>query len=159
GRGGPAHLKGQRITAELLPLLGVRPLAGRAFLAEEFDPGRDQVALISHRLWQSRFSADPQLIGQAVTLDQQRFTVVGVTPPPFHSFPAADLLTPLTLRAGVSLNENPSLAGVVARLKPGMALGEAKQAAVMVVRSLKGPRQALIQQQMRKGVEQGEGEI
>jgi hypothetical protein len=85
GRGGPAHLKGQRITPELLPLLGVKPQAGRAFVADEFQPGRDQVAIISHRLWQSRFGADPQIIGQAVTLDLQRYTIVGVTPPRFQS--------------------------------------------------------------------------
>src|SRR5215470_3595050 len=83
GRGGPARLKGQRITPELLPLLGVTPQAGRAFVAEEFQPGRDQVALISDRLWRSRFGADPQIIGQAVTLDARRYTVVGVTPPHF----------------------------------------------------------------------------
>src|SRR5262245_6635962 len=99
GRGGPAHLKGQLITAELLPLLGVTPQAGRAFIAEEFQPGRDQVAIISQRLWQSRFGADPQIIGQAVTLDLQRYTVVGVTPPGFDFFPTADLLTPLALTA------------------------------------------------------------
>jgi putative ABC transport system permease protein len=97
GRGGPAHLKGQCVTPELLPLLGVTPQAGRAFLAEEFQPGHDQVALISHHLWQNRFGRDPQLIGQAVTLDQQRYTVVGVTPPGFDFFPTADLLTPLAL--------------------------------------------------------------
>ncbi|MGH9851958.1 MAG: ADOP family duplicated permease, partial [Blastocatellia bacterium] len=149
GRGGPAHLKGQRITPEFLPLLGVTPQAGRAFLTEEFEPGRDQAAIISHRLWQSRFGADPQLIGQAVTLDQQRYTVVGVTPPNFDFFPAADLLTPLALKARDSLDESPSLM-VVARLKPGMALGEAKQEVMMIVRSLQGERQALIQQQMQR---------
>jgi len=149
GRGGPAHLKGQRITPELLPLLGVTPPAGRAFLTEEFEPGRDQVAIISHRLWQSRFGANPHLIGQAVTLDLQRYTVVGVTPPNFDFFPTADLLTPLALKARDPRKEGPSL-GVVARLKPGMALGEAQQEAAMIVRSLQGPRQALIQQQMQQ---------
>jgi predicted permease len=149
GRGGPAHFKAQRITPELLPLLGVAPQSGRAFVAEEFQPGRDQVALISHRLWQSRFGADPQLIGQAVTLDQQSYTIVGVMPPHFNFFSAADLLTPLALKARDSLDESLSLM-VVARLKPGMALGEARQEVVMIVRSLQGERQALIQRQMRR---------
>ena len=80
-------------------MLGVKPPAGRAFLAEEFEPWRNQVAIFSHRLWQSRFGADPQLIGQAVTLDQQRYTVVGVTPPGFDFFPEAEPLTPLALTA------------------------------------------------------------
>src|SRR5262245_44826975 len=117
GRGGPAHLKGQRVTPELLPLLGVTPQAGRAFVAEEFQPGRDQVALISHRLWQSRFGADPQIIGQAVTLDLQRYTVVGVTPPRFEFFPTADLLTPLALTAKHIRNSTDYQLNIVARLK------------------------------------------
>src|SRR5262245_33554331 len=149
GRGGPAHLKGQRITPELLPLLGVTPQAGRAFVAEEFQPGRDQVALISHRLWQSRFGADPQLIGQAVTLDLQRYTVVGVTPPRFDFFPTADLLTPLALTAEDMRNPEYSLE-IVARLKPGLTLDQAKQKVVMIVRSLQAERQALIQRQMQQ---------
>ena len=78
-------------------MLGVSPLAGRAFVAEERQPGHDQVAIISHRLWQSRFGGDPQIIGQAVTLDHRGYTVVGVTPPRFDFFPKADLLTPLAL--------------------------------------------------------------
>src|SRR5262249_13919936 len=102
------HLKGPRIKAELLPLLGVSPLVGRAFAAEEFQPGHDQVALISHRLWQSRFGADPQIIGQAITLDQRSYTVVGVTPPRFDFFPEADLLTtPCARRSGAWIPISP----------------------------------------------------
>src|SRR5262245_15525839 len=60
GRGPAAQLSGQRVTPEFLSLFGVTPQAGRAFAAEEFRPGRDQVAIISDRLWRNRFSADPQ---------------------------------------------------------------------------------------------------
>src|SRR5262245_23892941 len=143
GRGGPAHLKGPRITAELLPLLGVSPLVGRAFAAEEFQPGHDQVALISHRLWQSRFGGDPQIIGQAVTLDRLSYTVVGVTPPRFDFFPEADLLTPLALTAKDISNPDYSLR-VVARLKPGLTLGEARQGLAGIARRLEEQRNATI---------------
>jgi putative ABC transport system permease protein len=151
GRGGPAHLKGQRVTPELLPLLGVTPQAGRAFLAEEFQPGHDQVALISHRLWQSRFGQDPQLIGQAVTLDQQRYTVVGVTPPGFDFFPAADLLTPLALTAKNIRNPDYHLY-IVARLKPGLTLDQARQEMARIAPVLEEQRNAVI-----KRVEQQAG--
>src|SRR5262245_46441788 len=143
GRGGPAHLKGPRITAELLPLLGVSPLVGRAFAAEEFQPGYDQVALISHRLWQSRFGADPQIIGQAVTLDQRSYIVVGVTPPRFDFFPEADLLTPLALTAKDISNPDYSLR-VVARLKPGLTLAQAGQGLAGIARGLEEQRNATI---------------
>src|SRR5262249_42785470 len=126
GRGNPAHLKGPRITAELLPLLGVSPLVGPAFAPEGFQPGRDQVALLSHRLWQTRFGADRQIIGQAVTLDQRSYTVIGVTPLRFDFFPEADLFTPLPLTAKDISNPDYSLR-VVARLKPGLTLEQARQ--------------------------------
>jgi len=144
GRGGPAHLKAQRVTSELLPLLGVTPPVGRAFATEEFQPGRDQVAIISHRLWQSRFGADPQLIGQAVTLDQQSYTVVGVTPPGFDFFPEADLLTPLALTAKDIRNPDYHLM-IVARLKPGLTLAQARQGLEGIVRGLEEYRNALMQ--------------
>jgi putative ABC transport system permease protein len=144
GRGGPAHLKGQRITAELLPLLSVKPQAGRAFVAEEFQPGRDQVAIISHRLWQSRFGADPQIIGQAVRLDLQSYTIVGVTPPRFEFFPTADLLTPLALTAE-DLHNPECRMNIVARLKPGLTTAQARQEMARIVRGLEEQRNALIQ--------------
>ena len=157
GRGGPAHLKGQRITPELLSLLGVTPQVGRAFVAEDFEPGRDQVAIISHRLWQSRFGADPQIIGQAVTLDQQRYTVVGVTPPRFDFFPAADLLTPLPLTAK-NIRDPDYHLEIVARLKPGLTLEQARQDMARIAPVLEAQRNALRQQLARRNVAAGEGE-
>jgi len=144
GRGGPAHLKGQRVTPELLPLLDVTPQVGRAFVAEEFQPGRDQVAIISHRLWQSRFGADPQIIGQAVTLDQQRYTVVGVTPPRFDFFPTADLLTPLPITAK-NIRDPDYHLEIVARLKPGLTLEQARQEMARIAPILEAQRNALRQ--------------
>lgn len=94
GRGAPEQLKGQRISPELLALFGVHPNPGRSFSAEEFQPGRDQVALISHRLWQSRWGADPNLIGQSVTLHQKSYTVIGIIPPSFNFFADTDVLVP-----------------------------------------------------------------
>src|SRR5262249_47297203 len=76
GRGAPEQLRGPRISRELLALLGVTSQPGRAFASEEFQPGHERVVLISHRLWRSRFGQDPQIIGQAVTLDEGSYTVV-----------------------------------------------------------------------------------
>jgi putative ABC transport system permease protein len=87
GREGPEQVKGLRIAADLLSLFGVTPNPGRAFSVEEFQPGHDQVVLISHRLWQRRWAADPQIIGQALTLQQKSCTVIGIIPPPSISSP------------------------------------------------------------------------
>jgi predicted permease len=145
GRGAPAHLNGQRISPELLPMLGVTPQAGRSFVAEEFQPGRDQVALISDRLWRSRFGADPQIIGQAVTLDEQRYTVVGVTPSRFDFFPTADLLTPLALTAEDLRQEDFWDLENVARLKQGMAFEQAQQDVARIARGFAEQREMRVQ--------------
>jgi putative ABC transport system permease protein len=143
GRGEPVRLTGQRVTPELLSLLGVTPQAGRGFTAEEFQPGRDQVAIISDRLWRNRFGADPQIIGQAVMLDERSYTVVGVAPPRFDFFSSNDLLTPLAFTAAnLSKETEPFVEDccgveVAARLKPGIALERAQQELAVIWRGLK----------------------
>jgi putative ABC transport system permease protein len=144
-RGAPAHLKAQRITQGLLPLLGVTPQAGRAFVAEEFQPGSDQVALISDRLWRARFGANTQIIGQEVTLDDRPYTVVGVTPPRFDFFPHADLLTPLAFTAEDMRADHWYNLGVVARLKPGTALEQAQQEVAGIARRFEEERDIRLQ--------------
>jgi putative ABC transport system permease protein len=143
--GAPAHLKAQRITPELLPLLGVMPQAGRAFVAEEFQPGSDQVALISDRLWRTRFGANPQIIGQEVTLDDRPYTVVGVTPPRFDFFPHADMLTPLAFTAEDLRQEGYYGLGIIARLKPGTALELAQQEVAGIARGFPEERDIRLQ--------------
>ncbi len=127
GGGAPIELRGQRISTELLSLLGVNPTSGRAFAVEEFQPGREQVALISQRLWQNRFGADPRLIGRAVTLDERSYTVVGVLPPSFTLFPASDLLTPLAMNAEQLADDSSFPFDLIARLKPGVSIEHAQR--------------------------------
>jgi putative ABC transport system permease protein len=126
GQDSPEQVKGQRISQELLPLFGVSPHPGRAFSTGEFQPGHDQVVLISHRLWQRRWAADPNLIGQAVTLQQKSYTVIGVIPPTFKFFPDSDVFVPAAFDAG-QLN-NPVDFGfpTLARLKPGVTIARAQ---------------------------------
>jgi putative ABC transport system permease protein len=155
GRGGPLHLNGQRITPELLSLLGVTPQTGRAFVAEEFQPGHDQVALISHRLWQNRFGADPQVIGQSLMLDQRSFTIVGVAPPRFDYILTADLLTPLALTAKDLRDQELSLQ-IIARLNPGLTPELARQRMAVIEPGLEEHRNALIKR-LEKQRESGAG--
>ena len=84
-----------RVTANLPDLLGVSPILGRSFRADEDAPGRNQVVLLGHGLWQRRFGADPDVIGRVVRMNGLAFTVVGVMPPAFR-FPAeAEIWMPM----------------------------------------------------------------
>ncbi|MGA8269553.1 MAG: ABC transporter permease [Candidatus Acidiferrales bacterium] len=82
GAGEPLHLFAEKVSADMFSVLGVRPLLGRAFLPDEDQPGHF-VAMISYRLWQSHFGADPNMVGRAVTFGGRDFTIVGVLPASF----------------------------------------------------------------------------
>jgi putative ABC transport system permease protein len=150
GRGPAVRLWGPHVTPEFLSLLGVTPQAGRAFAAEEFQPGHDRVVIISDRLWRNRFGADPQIIGQAVTLDDRSYTVVGVTPPRFNFFPYADLLIPLVFTAD-DLKPNSCCLNSVARLKPGITLEHAQQELAVIASNSQSER-AVVMQPLRESL-------
>jgi putative ABC transport system permease protein len=86
GADSPEALAGAYVSASLFTVLGVKPLLGRTFLAEEDRPGGNRVAVIGHGLWQRRFGADPGLIGKTIQVDGQSHVVVGVMPPDFKFF-------------------------------------------------------------------------
>jgi putative ABC transport system permease protein len=76
----PENVDGARVGADYFALLGVRPELGRGFRAEEAAPGRDDVVLLSHDLWQRRFGGDPSAVGKEIRLDGRPHTVIGVMP-------------------------------------------------------------------------------
>jgi hypothetical protein len=72
------------VSANYFGMLGVKPALGRTFLPEEDEnPGGHAVVVLSHHLWQTKFGADPQIVGRQILLNKRNFTVVGVTPEPF----------------------------------------------------------------------------
>ena len=83
GEDKPERISGATVTAGVLPLLGVSPIKGRLFESEECTLGREDVVIISARLWQRRFNSDPQIIGTKLLLNGKTFTVVGVMPASF----------------------------------------------------------------------------
>jgi len=85
GNGEPAELDTVVVTSDYFPLLGVKPIAGRFFTAEENKKGAAPVVIISENLWRGRFGSDPEIVGHAITLDQRPFTVVGIMPAGFRS--------------------------------------------------------------------------
>ncbi len=86
----PEALRGARVSANFLNILGVEPALGRSFLPEEDQAGRPPVVLIGWDLWHRRFAGDPSIAGKAVTLDSTPYTIVGVLPADFQ-FPFAGL--------------------------------------------------------------------
>src|SRR5438093_482057 len=77
----PEQVFGARFSADYLELLGVKVALGRSFLPEEDRPGNDRVVILSHRFWKNRFNADPNIVGNSLTLNGKKFTVVGVLAP------------------------------------------------------------------------------
>ncbi len=132
GLGDPIQVNGANQTANYMETLGVRPILGRLFLPEE--EMKADVALVSANFWRNRLNSDPQVIGRSVTLNGVRTTIVGVVPNPPVAWFGRDLevitvkpfevpgLTKERIARGVSFLR------VVARLKPGVTIEQARAA-------------------------------
>jgi putative ABC transport system permease protein len=128
GLGEPERLTARNVTAGLLPLLGVTPVAGRTFLAEEDRAGGTPVAMISYGLWQRRFAGSKDWIGKTITLDAQPYTLVGVLPPGFQLLQSADVLVPFHPWAKTLPDDRNWHPGIipVARLKAVVSIEQAR---------------------------------
>ncbi len=130
--GSPERLWGERVTANYFQVLGVSPSQGRAFLPEEDRPGAEREAILSDELWRSRFGADPYLLGSAITLDGEKYTVVGLMPPGFQSpsqFNMTDRLAffvPAAYPAVLLSQRGDHEINVIGRLKPGVTVASAQ---------------------------------
>jgi len=80
----PIRIQVEKATHELFATLGVSPLIGRTFTAEEDDPGAPKVIVIGYQLWQQRYGGSPTAIGSVLRLDEQPYTVIGVMPAGFE---------------------------------------------------------------------------
>src|SRR5205085_9595793 len=91
------RVAGAWVTANLFPTLGVHPILGRNFTADEETQGRQYVALLSHGLWQRRFAGDRTIVGKRITIDGRAYVVVGVMPPAFNFPERGDLWLPFAV--------------------------------------------------------------
>jgi putative ABC transport system permease protein len=114
-----------RISANLLPLIGCRPVAGRGFLPEEDQPGRDREVLLSRHYWQERFAGHSSVIGRELLLDGVPHTVVGIAPRELESLVGADLWRPLAPDPAKDPRGMHHLR-VVGRLRPGVSMAAAQ---------------------------------
>jgi putative ABC transport system permease protein len=126
GHGQAEQLRAGRVSPGFFQTLGVRPLHGRWLLAEEDEPGRDQVCVLGYRLWKGRFGGDPSIVGRTILLDGSPRTVVGIAGPDLAFPDWAQLWTPLAWtdkERAVRSNHN---CMVLARLAPGVDLRQAQ---------------------------------
>ena len=139
----PARITCSRITANLLPFLGVAPVRGRWFTDSEDQRGANNTVILSYDLWRGRFGSDPDVLGNVIMLDLRPYTVVGIMPESVV-FPPQGLEGPLPMRAvtdaeclipaGFTPAEMtlPAFTWIVlGKLKPGVTLGQARQDAAM----------------------------
>jgi|SRR5579872_6085501 len=119
------------VESNFLDTLEVRPIMGRSFLPSEDQVTAPKVALISHALWQTRFGSDDSIVGKTVTLDGRPTRIAGVLPASFEmpTLEHADLLVPQALdEAAMRRNVSGRPLWIIARLRPGLTLKEARTA-------------------------------
>ena len=80
----PESVDSVMASLDMLPIFGVQPMIGRLFTAEETQQGHDQVAILGHKLWQTRYASDPAILGKTIRLDEKPYTIIGVMPARFR---------------------------------------------------------------------------
>ena len=121
----PERLVGAAVTWNLFPMLGKKPVRGRAIRADEDKPGGDRVVLLSDGLWQRRFGRDPQILGQTITLNEIAHTIIGVMEPGFKFPEEAELWIPLRELDGRLARHSKELY-TFARLAPNVTIAQAR---------------------------------
>jgi len=139
---------GYETTVNYFEMLGVQPLLGRFFgPADDDKPGAHPVLVISHRLWQSRFNADPNIVGRAVKINGFPFTIVGVAPPWFSGtelIVAADYWVPLSMESQIEPGDDflryrtSQNIWTMGRLKPGVSHAQAEANLDQIAKQLAG---------------------
>lgn len=122
--GQPTRITLSYATASLFPLLGVSPVLGRTFSAEEDQPGHN-IVLLTYECWATKFGADPRIVGSTIDLNEEKYTVVGVMPAGFAFAGEHDVWTPLGLDRAKPNSRGSHYLEVIGRLKPGTTLVQA----------------------------------
>jgi putative ABC transport system permease protein len=125
----PERIAGGRMSYDLFPMLGVSPILGRYFSAQEDLAGSGNYVVLSYVLWKNRFKGNPHITGTAIQLDGEPYTVVGVMPAGFDVFGGKELLwTPLQLSANNGIGSSPTVhwLGAFIRLPDGVSLQQAR---------------------------------
>jgi predicted permease len=137
--GEPEYVNGRDISADLFSTLGISPIQGRAFSPDEDRPGAPPVAVIGYGLWQRDFGGQQSAIGKSLVYDGKPYTVVGIAPAGFQLDGEADVFTPLEQRQNTDprmQNRAARFLRVMARVRPGFGLAEARTELALITRHL-----------------------
>ena len=135
--GEPEHVVRASVGARFFDVLGVAPVQGRFFGANEDEPGQNPVAVISEKLWRTRFGADPRVVGQTLTVDEKPYDVIGIAPRTVDYPQPVDVYLP----RGYPHTSDPNARGAhslfaIARLKPGITPAQARQDLAAIAKRL-----------------------
>ena len=142
GAGEPENVRGQRISSTFFPVLGVNPIVGRNFSADEDRLGANATVMISEGLWKRKFGSDPAIIGRRLIVDGVGRTIVGVIPASFRlrisNFRTGDVYLPIGEDSEPQFRERSSHWGMdaIGLLKRGVTLEQARQDLARVNRRL-----------------------
>lgn len=132
----PEAVDGALVSADLFPLLGVKPVLGEPLRPEQEQQGQNRVALISNGLWLRRFGADKNVLGKTLTLDGNSYTVSGVMPANFNFPEKAELWIPLSFTPDEVKDRSYNHLSVIGRIKPGVSLRQAQTEMSTIANSL-----------------------
>jgi putative ABC transport system permease protein len=122
----PERVKIGYASANFFPLLGAKPVVGRLFLPEEDRRGNAPIVILAHHFWQTRFGADPNVLGRVVTLDGLHYSIVGVLPGNSGVLDSPDFWMPLGQFDVDPTNHISHEVEAIARLKPGVTIDQAR---------------------------------
>ncbi len=134
----PEPIPGEQVTHEYFDVLGITPVLGRTFRAEDDVPNAARVAIIGDGLWKRRFGGDRSIVGRSVTLSGEPHEIVGVLPPRFRPIVASqtgEIWRPLRINT-VTPSRGAIVYRVVARLKDGLPIDRAQEAAAVLAKQL-----------------------
>jgi len=122
----PERVRGIQVSPNLLDAVGIKVALGRNFRPDEDQPGKDNVIILTHGLWQSRFGGDPNVVGRTANVNGVARAIIGVMPPDVIYPQGAELLAPMAMTPETMRNRNYHGALVVGRLKEGVSIGQAQ---------------------------------
>jgi putative ABC transport system permease protein len=122
----PEQVIGYRASAPFFDALHVHLPLGRGFAAREETAGFNRVAVVSHRLWQRRWGGSPSLVGSTITIDRQRYTVIGIAPAGFEYPSGAEIWAPINFTPANRTERARRYLDVIGRLKPGITREQAQ---------------------------------
>ncbi|MFZ0818621.1 MAG: ABC transporter permease [Candidatus Acidiferrales bacterium] len=123
----PEQVRGIRVSANYLDLLGARPFLGRTFRPEEEPFAAPRVAIITYSFWRSHFGADPSVLDRKLVLSDNVYSIVGVLSPDYQPLNAADILVPLRFVDTTINNRGLHFMSIYGRLRAGLSIAEARK--------------------------------